>query len=108
MERHCVQARKDGVVVQPPQRQLIARRENRERSGIPLPLGSETGEGKRELQGRVRDLTGLNGEREISAGNQVQLVSRGTLAMRHISMIGRMRQAALLAHRRARGCLLLQ
>src|SRR5215471_21367303 len=89
MERDDAQAGLDGVGVQPSERQLAGRRENREHSGIALPQGGEIGEGDREFQRRVRDLTRLHGWREISAGNDVELLSRGTLAMRHISMIGR-------------------
>lgn len=88
MEGDRAQAGQDSVRVQPSEGQLIAHRENHKRPGKALPGGGDLGEASRELQRRMRDLTRLDGWREISAGNEIELLSRGTLAIRHISMIG--------------------
>ena len=101
MKRDCLQASKDGVGVQPSQRQLIARRENRERSGVALPRGGDLGKRSSKLQRRMYDLTSLNRRRQISPGNEVELVVRVNLEMRHISMIGRTDMAAPPFHGRS-------
>lgn len=107
MERDDAQSGLDGVGVQPSERQLIGRRENREGSGIALPRGDEIGEGNRELQRRVRDLTRLHGWREVSAANEVELLSGGTLEIRHISMIERAHTVAPPCYGRVWMCLRL-
>jgi hypothetical protein len=107
MERDDAQSGLDGVGVQPSERQLIGRRENREGSGIALPRGDEIGESDRELQRRVRDLAHLRGWREVSAANEVDLLSGGTLEMRHISMIVRAHTVAPPCYGRGWMCLRL-
>lgn len=89
MERDNAEPGRRSVRVQPSESQFIAHRENHQCPGRALPGNGGLGEGNRELQGRVRDLTRLDGWREISAGNEKELLGRRTLAMRHISMIGR-------------------
>lgn len=91
MERDHAQAGRRSVGVQPSERQFIPHRENHKCPGSALPGDDGLGEGNGELQRRVRDLTRLDGRREISAGNEKELPGRGTLAMRHISMVRRER-----------------
>jgi hypothetical protein len=74
VERDRPQAGRRSVGVQPSERQFIAHRENHKRPGRALPGDGGLGEGNRELQGRMRDLTRLDGWREISAGNEKELL----------------------------------
>lgn len=83
MEFGGSQSRRDSVVSQPAESELVASREHDKRGS----RSHDNGEGKRELNGRMHGLTGLRAGGKVSAGNDVQTARQPALTMRHISML---------------------
>ena len=86
MESGDSQSRQDSVVSQPAETELIASCEHdQDGSG-----SRDVRESKRELNGRMRGLTGLRARRQVIASNYKEPALRPALMLRHILMVAPM------------------
>jgi hypothetical protein len=75
------------VLAPPAKRQLVGHGKKDERVGRRVPVRGQIGVPDREVERRVRSLTGLDSWGQISPGDQIQARGTRTLAIRHIASI---------------------